>query len=353
MELIETLKEQYTSTGMECALFDSKMKLLWHNTALQPEQLFLYCFNYLNKDYPSLPVTKPTVLRHDSGKAVLLRPIYENGEITGYAIEFFPEELIASLLTHSPADSLFVSSGEMMRVHLSEMMMARDEFMLRNTDREMMARLSAENMTGVCRVLSSTVNLLELRHYYCDEDNGSFTGISTRLLDTLAWTEELFLRNDCVVQKHIQPGVYARLNYERLEAVLLNLMINGYMYNPSEKKMLSVELKGDEDYLLLSVADNGSGADIQRLKAAAAGRLDPSEELSGEGLGLRLAQLFADKYDGDLAFSFSEAGGLAVSIELYRIKERAPLRVEVSPNPKIYTPYCPQQCILAKGLQKV
>jgi hypothetical protein len=75
-------------------------------------------------------------------------------------------------------------------------------------------------MTGVCRVLSSTVNLLELRHYYCDEDNGSFTGISTRLLDTLAWTEELFLRNDCVVQKHIQPGVYARLNYERLEAVL-------------------------------------------------------------------------------------------------------------------------------------
>lgn len=111
-----------------------------------------------------------------------------------------------------------------------------------------------------------------------------------------------------------------------LESILHNLLSNALKYR-SEDRPLRVEVRTrtEEDYLVLTVADNGSGIDLERYHEKL---FKPFERLnrqaSGQGIGMHLVKTMVEKNGGRIEVESKPNRGTTFHIYLHTYEQKRP-----------------------------
>lgn len=120
-----------------------------------------------------------------------------------------------------------------------------------------------------------------------------------------------------VVKVQGVTGVLVHTDKTMLEQVLLNLIRNGLeaMRNsPENGRLLEVSVTRELPWVLISVADNGSGVSPEiRDKLFLPFVTDKAQ---GTGVGLSLCKSLVEKYHGQIAYSNRPAGGSIFTVRL-------------------------------------
>ena len=104
-----------------------------------------------------------------------------------------------------------------------------------------------------------------------------------------------------------------------LNAIVLNLLINAYKYTGQEKQ-ISVEVRDEDDQVLIGVKDNGIGlTDVEAKRIFQPFfRVDrrDKEEKGGAGLGLAIARHLVNRQGGTITVSSKKGEGSLFTVRL-------------------------------------
>lgn len=352
LEYIIALFEDSESSVM---VTDPDLNVLWRNRSGMPETVSAETFKVSDPDECfELPVTKERLLETEDGCAVRIKPLFdESYEIEGYMLTFFSEREIERLYCHSGEQRTRANFLGNIRKYLSEAVFMVESLEEKNFEDQEILRAGADIRALILQGIASTVNYDELSNYCFGDIPESLMDLSQRLRELFDWAEPIFKKGGCELKLEIDNFVAAKVSYPRLEAALLNLMINGYMYSDAENKAVTVSVYNKKDMLHIIVEDNGTSADINKIKMATGFGRCGERFSEHEALGLTVARSYAEYFGGELKLENSETGGLTAEIiipqkgldaENFRSPRRLALPI---------SRFDPQYCILSKGLNVV
>jgi polar amino acid transport system substrate-binding protein len=107
-------------------------------------------------------------------------------------------------------------------------------------------------------------------------------------------------------------------NPQRIEQVIVNLVVNACQALPDREKSISIKTSTDRehDWLLLEVADEGVGIDPENLAHITDPFFTTKREKGGTGLGLSLSCTIVKEHGGSLSFSSVAGRGTTVTLAL-------------------------------------
>jgi signal transduction histidine kinase len=119
------------------------------------------------------------------------------------------------------------------------------------------------------------------------------------------------------VEVRITDDVYVAADPDRLEQILVNLLINAFNYGGSS---VSVEGRAEGDSDTLTVSDEGSGVPAELIPHL----FDPftrahETQSVGSGLGLSLCKRLAESFGASLSYSPRSDGGACFEVRLQRV----------------------------------
>lgn len=106
-----------------------------------------------------------------------------------------------------------------------------------------------------------------------------------------------------------------------LQLALQHLLQNGIRYQPAgQRPELQVSAREEQGQVLLEVSDNGIGLDegSAELAFTPLGRLHPSDQYEGEGLGLAIARKVARRHGGEVTYRSTPGEGATFTVTLPR-----------------------------------
>ncbi len=352
MELLQCLKQLYSDSDCHIAAVDSRFRMLWRNNEQIPGNLFLSDFTIGGKKL-RLPIEKEVIAAFSSGAASRITPLYENGILRLYKIEFFAPNEIHRLLCRSEILSYKNNFLGNIRLELSEIINLMDAAKEAFPDDDNISALDCQTRYHVLRTIASTVNMNEISKYYAGGISTEYLCLSQRLEETAEWVRPMLESNMCILKASIAGSVYIDINYARFEAALLNLIINGYMYNDSKRKEITLELTADDNNACVSVSDNGTCANTSEIKKYLDFNAGFKEFSQHESLGLAVVKTMTDTFGGTVEIENSPSGGLTVKLLLPRNPDSVPKVFRLRRFPPIISQYDPQYCILSKGLDPI
>ncbi len=109
-----------------------------------------------------------------------------------------------------------------------------------------------------------------------------------------------------------------------LESILYNLLSNALKYRAEDRPLrVEVRTRTEEDYLLLTVADNGRGIDLERYHEKL---FKPFERLtrqaSGQGIGMHLVKTMVEKNGGHIKVESTPNQGTTFHIYLHTYEQK-------------------------------
>jgi len=128
------------------------------------------------------------------------------------------------------------------------------------------------------------------------------------------------LKNNITITNNTNPFiVYADQN--SLDVILRNLLSNAIKYTPKNGN-ITLESKGEGDFIIISVSDNGKGMDKETIANLFSIDIKDrrSNQEAGTGLGLLLSKEFAEKNGGSLYFDSKVNLGSTFYIKLQKGK---------------------------------
>ncbi|MDZ7588140.1 MAG: HAMP domain-containing sensor histidine kinase [Parasphingorhabdus sp.] len=142
------------------------------------------------------------------------------------------------------------------------------------------------------------------------------TEIATLLADLVEVYGPLAEDHGFALAHEAAAGLHIKLNRSLVSQALGNLIENSLKYATGGDK-ISLIAKVAEGGVAVSVADNGAGIAAEQREDARRrfGRLDPSRNISGSGLGMSLVEAVAKLHGGTLILSDNHPG-LIVTITL-------------------------------------
>ena len=147
-------------------------------------------------------------------------------------------------------------------------------------------------------------------------------------IDVAAWLRVIASPFEVLAaQQHLDfkvsapPSLPAQVDADMLEHVVINLLTNAFKFTPAGGA-ITVTLAGDDDGIVLAVADTGPGVRpelresiFERFRQADGG---PTRTHGGFGLGLAIAKDFVELLRGQIAVDRAAAGGAQFRVTLPR-----------------------------------
>lgn len=137
--------------------------------------------------------------------------------------------------------------------------------------------------------------------------------LHTTLTPLMNGLSRLAQRRDIVLRQRWDQKIKVHMDEQDIQELVGNLMDNALRWAHSE---MQLNVKVDEQQLILSVSDNGPGmSEAECQQAVQRGqRLD--EQRSGSGLGLAIVRDLVALYSGQMHLARASTGGLEVVVEL-------------------------------------
>ena len=347
MSILDSLKAVFGASGVPTAFCDNDLRVLWKNSSEVPDSIIPDDLRVGAEGALILPVEKECFCRFRTGSAALVTPVSEDGKPAGYLIRFYSSESIELLMTHS--DKLTEQQAMLGSIRFSLQSAVTRIEELRHEDPVSATELTDALKLDLMRALSGTVNYGEAAKIYSGSARDEEVELASQIRLTLEQFGSIFESGALKITSRLTPGVCVRINYNQLEAVLLNLIVNSFQYNGSENKETAISLTSKDGEAVLTVSDNGTSADLEAIERLShyCGRKSSG---GGEQLALAMSRRLIEEHGGSLSFENTESGGLRVIIKLPLLRsDDGILNFRASPAGKLYMPYDPAYCILAKG----
>ncbi len=133
------------------------------------------------------------------------------------------------------------------------------------------------------------------------------THLQKQKTDLVAWAEAILAHAEIEIEKEKKkvslerdfPAEFlnAEIDGERLQQVMLNLLINGIQAIEVEGK-ISVSIRSNENFAEITVADTGKGIKPENLKNIFTPFFTTKEQ--GTGLGLAIVKKIVDLHEGEI-----------------------------------------------------
>ena len=155
--------------------------------------------------------------------------------------------------------------------------------------------------------------------------------------DTLAVNPKVFSLNELLTKLYNKFSLLAdRKNIEinlaplneisiyadsmHIEQILTILIDNAVKYTP-ENGMIDIGIKEDKQHIIISVKDNGKGIAAEDLPHIFERfyRAEKSRTTYGNGLGLSIAQILAQKNNGEITVTSKENEGSCFSLAMKKV----------------------------------
>lgn len=353
MDALENIKLIYGRSDSKIAVTDADFAILWKNSSDVPLSVTPADFHAANDSVLRLPLLNETVLRHRSGSAVKITPLFCGEDIDGYILNFFDIADIGLLSCHSDMVNFQNNFLGNIRLELSEIIGMLDGYRNIYGENDEFSAADSRMRYYILRAFSATANFNEISKYYAGDIPFEFLNLSERLEETLLWAAPQFENNMCRIKSNIEPQIYANVNYNRIEAALLNLMINSFMYGDAAHKEIDISLKSDENHIYLTISDNGTSADVDRIISFSKQTARIPLFSQNEALGTAIARRAAEYFGGEILFEKSPTGGLSVKIVLPKNFGDLPKVFKLRRLPPIISQFDLQNCILSKGFDPI
>jgi len=157
------------------------------------------------------------------------------------------------------------------------------------------------------------------------------TNLQKQETDLVAWADAILAHAEIEIEKekkNVQiernfpaEPLSAKIDSERLQQVMLNLLINGIQAIETEGK-ISVSISLNNGIAEITVADTGCGIEPEYLKNIFTPFFTTKEQ--GTGLGLAIAKKIVDLHDGEISVESTPGKGTAFCIKLQKEHRRLP-----------------------------
>ena len=127
------------------------------------------------------------------------------------------------------------------------------------------------------------------------------------VLDNVEWSlADKIKQSGTVVHRNLEVG-HIRFSKKNMRSILFNLISNGIKFKGENSPVINVNTVKEEDFIILSVQDNGSGISKSGIEKIfdMYGRLQ--SEVEGQGIGIFLVKKIVNASNGDISVE-SEPG---------------------------------------------
>jgi signal transduction histidine kinase len=149
------------------------------------------------------------------------------------------------------------------------------------------------------------------------------TNLQKQNTDLVTWAEAILAHAEIEIEKEKKQlflernfpteSLNAEIDAERLQQVMLNLLMNAIQAIESEGK-ISVGISSNERFAEITVADTGNGIDSEHLKNIFTPFFTTKEQ--GTGLGLAIVKKIIDLHEGEITVESSIGKGTSFCIKI-------------------------------------
>ena len=330
MELTSSVKEIYAQSEENIILTDAELNVIWKNHGDLPDAIDISALCDTPENAFILPVEKTATFeykgRFADSAAMRFEPLRDNGIITNYLIHYYScmdIERLSDKSGYLRFKSNFLGN---IRMELSKMLAMLDSqkksFSSKaGTEYE---HFDHEARLRILKTFSATVNMTELAKYFSGNFTTEYQSLSDICGEVCDEEGNLLEEDGCIFRYSIDPCIYFETNKSLIKNVLVNLLVNAYMYNNKEQRQV----------WQAAITPFGT---FQKYS-------------SSEALGLALAKCFCDRFDGELNYRSEIGKGTCVTMSFPCDSRGLPKEFHVSRMPPIQNPYGSTYCIMAKGL---
>lgn len=356
MELTSSVKEIYAQSEENIILTDAELNVIWKNHGDLPDVIDISALCDTPENAFILPVEKTATFeykgRFADSAAMRFEPLRDNGIITNYLIHYYScmdIERLSDKSGYLRFKSNFLGNIRMELSKMLAMLDSQKESFSSKAGTEY-EHFDHEARLRILKTFSATVNMTELAKYFSGNFTTEYQSLSDICGEVCDEEGNLLEEDGCIFRYSIDPCIYFETNKSLIKNVLVNLLVNAYMYNDKEQRQVELILKTEDDRIILSVSDNGNGMTDDVWQAAITPFGTLQKYSSSEALGLALAKCFCDHFDGELSYRSEIGKGTCVTMSFPCDSRGLPKEFHVSRMPPIPNPYGSTYCIMAKGL---
>lgn len=186
------------------------------------------------------------------------------------------------------------------------------------------AHVDAEGHDAVDRVQSAAEHVVELTSVARDyveivvgesEPEVSDVSVPAILRNETRTSQEAYPSATFTIASDL-PEVTVRAN-EMLGSVFRNVLNNAVQHNDTEHPTVEVSMEETDDYVVVSIADNGPGIPDDE-KAVVFGKGERDMESPGTGIGMYLVNTLVAEFGGEVWIEDNDPRGAIVNIRLPR-----------------------------------
>lgn len=177
--------------------------------------------------------------------------------------------------------------------------------------------LAAQSIDELTRLIR---NLLALARVDAlpEEDAAAEFDLSDMLTRLVEYVSVVCEQNGIQVTGDITPGISLVGNQKQIEEAVTNILSNAVRYTKdAEIREIRVRLISDEDGILLSIEDTGTGIDPERLPHIFE-RFYRAQDREGSGLGLAITKRIIERHGGSITVTSTLGTGTAFELRLPR-----------------------------------
>lgn len=316
MDIFEALKQAYKNSHDCVLLLDKNMKMIWCSREKPVRFSKARIEGFEKNTVAETTLTASYITQDGIRKAIKIEPVYDDSkELLGYVATLFDLNDVISL----------AESSEYRRVRMNVQYEVLKELSLAAAKTESADLSSNQNRQLLKEYIkqriragyNASINYEELTFYTLGKKHTSIINVGEVLRSLCESAESVLWQQGCSLELECDEDIWIVSNKHQFLTAVLNLIVNGCMYNSKSTKSVKVTAYTDEDQrAVINVRDNGDGIEKALFKKAVVPFGLHSADSQRESLGLAVVKAYCDSVGGQLVHRSSKGKGTSVSIIL-------------------------------------
>lgn len=313
MKGLDLYKGLYRNSGEKVVIANEQFISMWKSHDYLPDIIPKVLLEKAYNGADSINSNKTFVFKFTDSYTIKAFPIMEDQKVVGYILTFLDTEDVEAILCQSIHHKYQRKTLNDERISLMPLLNDAADYYFKGKD--IPKEHFMKTQKNIAKLLSKNINSLQISKYYTNEISSKLISVTQTLEDLSDRLKKEFVAENLNLTCDIEKGIFAKIDASCLTSSIVNLIINGYIYNNNDKKEILLKAFSDDKNITIEVWDNGTSADINKMENAKIpfNGLDLSSK--GECLGLSLVNKFAEYFNGSLSF-LKDQNGLTVRITL-------------------------------------